>query len=189
MKNYLKILIFSLCSLYLFLFFGSNSLAATTCQEKYSLSSGQCAYDCQSLGSNFIIDGDSTLCADNQFCCHQTASTSDLISSLELQIPLFDYAQAKNIPEYIAAIYKYALIVIVPLAILMIIIGGIMWLSAGGNNTQIKTAKSYITSALIGLIIALFSYLLFSFAGIENLKMPGATTITPKTQENVISNP
>ncbi len=64
------------------------------------------------------------------------------------------------IAEYIAAIYKYAIGVTGILAGIMIVIGGLIWLTAGGAAERISAAKSFIETALIGLAIALTSYLL-----------------------------
>ncbi len=62
--------------------------------------------------------------------------------------------------QYIAAIYKYAIGVVGILAGIMIVIGGLLWLTAGGDAGKVSTAKSFIESSLVGLVIALTSYLL-----------------------------
>lgn len=64
------------------------------------------------------------------------------------------------IGEYISALYKYAIGVIGILAAVVLMIGGLIWLTAGGNQTRVGEAKSYIGASLTGLIIALSSYLI-----------------------------
>jgi len=74
-----------------------------------------------------------------------------------------DGQQAYCIPwigEYLAAIYKYAIGIVGIVAAIMLMVGGIVWLTAGGNPTQVSNAQGYITASLTGLVLALLSYTL-----------------------------
>ena len=62
------------------------------------------------------------------------------------------------IGDYIGAVYRYGVALAAALAMLMITIGGAVWLTAGGSPERGSTAKSFIISAVVGLVIALFSY-------------------------------
>lgn len=62
------------------------------------------------------------------------------------------------IAEYISWIYKYAIGVIGILATVVMMIGGIMWIVAGGNAGRITEAKAWIGASVTGLILALCSY-------------------------------
>jgi len=62
------------------------------------------------------------------------------------------------IGEYIAGIYKYAIGIVGILAAVVLMIGGVMWIIAGGNATMIGEAKAWIGASLTGLVIALCSY-------------------------------
>lgn len=177
MKKFIKMNLRLFCLIYLILGLYSVTFAATTCNERYLNSLGQCAINCATLGKDYQPDDSTGLCEKGKVCCHQTAATQGVAQSLELQIPLFDYAQAANLPEYILTIYRYALITIVPIAIIMIIVGGIMWISAAGNQGSIKKAKKFIIDSMIGLCIALFSYIFLSLIGITTLQMPGLQSI------------
>lgn len=64
------------------------------------------------------------------------------------------------IGQYIAAIYGWAMGVVGILAVAMIVWGGVIYLTAGGIPERISTAKSYIISAISGLVLAFGSYLL-----------------------------
>ena len=64
------------------------------------------------------------------------------------------------IAEYIAGIYKYAIGIVGILATVVMMIGGVMWMMSGGNASTAGEAKSWITSSLTGLIIALSSYMI-----------------------------
>jgi len=68
-----------------------------------------------------------------------------------------------ELPRKIGAILK---VFIGALSIVLagyIVFGGYLWMSAGGNEEQIKKAKAHITNAIIGLVICLFAYAITSF--------------------------
>src|SRR3989338_2300938 len=44
------------------------------------------------------------------------------------------------------------------LFLILIIAGGIMWMTAAGSEEQIRKARSMITAAIIGLAVVLLSY-------------------------------
>lgn len=48
---------------------------------------------------------------------------------------------------------------------ILVIIGGIQWMTAGGSDDKVKKAKTLITNALIGLIIVLSAYAITNFIG------------------------
>jgi hypothetical protein len=64
----------------------------------------------------------------------------------------------ESLPNYIYWLFKFVVAVAGLLSLFMIAVGAVMWLFAGGNSGQISQAKNYITSAIIGLLLALFSY-------------------------------
>ena len=89
------------------------------------------------------------------------------------------------IGKYIRAIYKYAIGIIGILAAVVLMIGGILWIMAGGNATQITEAKAWIGASLTGLVLALSSYLLLATVNpaLVNLKItvvPNVKNITTK---------
>lgn len=46
--------------------------------------------------------------------------------------------------------------------IILIIFGGIQWMTAGGNEEQVKKAQSRIKNAVIGLVVTLSAYAIWS---------------------------
>lgn len=66
----------------------------------------------------------------------------------------------KAIGEYIKSIYKYAIGAVGILAAVVLMVGGIMWITAGGSAERIGEAKAWITASLTGLVIALCSYMI-----------------------------
>ncbi|MFA5188315.1 MAG: NlpC/P60 family protein [Patescibacteria group bacterium] len=93
--------------------------------------------------------------------------------NIELQIPILGFTQAQNIAVYIKALYQAASYIVVPFVIIIIILGGIEWLTAAGRDPEgMNKAKTRIFHGLIGLGIVLFSYVLLSFVGITSLNTP-----------------
>lgn len=77
------------------------------------------------------------------------------IDPASAQIPGLTTAPVKDI---IVRIINFLLSVAAGLAILFLIIGGIYYVTAGGNDQQMTTAKSMLTYAVIGLVFILISY-------------------------------
>lgn len=67
-----------------------------------------------------------------------------------------------TLAKYIIGITKYATGIVGILATVVLMFGGVLWLSAGGSQTQITSAKAWIGASLIGLALSLCSFLLLS---------------------------
>jgi len=65
-----------------------------------------------------------------------------------------------TLEQYIQWVFTFALTMAAFLAVLMITVGGIIYMASGGNESQVTKAKGYITNALWGLLLAFGSYLL-----------------------------
>jgi hypothetical protein len=74
------------------------------------------------------------------------------------QIPGF--ATDGNFYNYISAVYNFGIWGVGVSALLMITIGGYMYISSAANVASVDKSKAVITDAVIGLILALISYLL-----------------------------
>ncbi len=68
----------------------------------------------------------------------------------------------KPLADYIIAIFKYSIGVIGIISAIVLMFGGVRWLTAGGNSSAITEAKTYIISSLSGLILTFGSFLLLS---------------------------
>ncbi|MFH0840624.1 MAG: hypothetical protein V1865_01385 [bacterium] len=64
--------------------------------------------------------------------------------------------------NYIESLYGWGVGVIAILSVLTIAIGGVIWVTAAGNQGRITEAKSWIGSSLLGLTLALSSYLILT---------------------------
>lgn len=65
--------------------------------------------------------------------------------------------------QYFNAIYRFALGIVGIIAVVLIMFGGLRWMAAAGNESIITEAKEIVTSAVIGLVIALLSYVILAF--------------------------
>ncbi len=79
----------------------------------------------------------------------------------------FEKGKTKTIDEYsigkyIQSIYKYAIGIVGILATVVMMFGGVIWITAGGNAERVGNAKSWIGAALTGLVLALTSYLILT---------------------------
>jgi len=54
------------------------------------------------------------------------------------------------------------------IAVVIILYGGFVWLTAAGNEDRVSTAKKIITAGIIGLIIILAAFLIVNFV-VENV--------------------
>ena len=66
------------------------------------------------------------------------------------------------LPEYIQSLYKFFVGIAGILAVVMIAIGGLIWLFSGGDSGKITKAKEIIVGAIVGLILVLTSYLILN---------------------------
>ncbi|MEK7637084.1 MAG: hypothetical protein AAB402_01675 [Patescibacteria group bacterium] len=89
--------------------------------------------------------------------------------------------------RYIRAIYIYFVWVVGIVAVVMVMYGGIRWVSAAGNPGQIKEARDIIDNAVIGVLIALVSVVLLNIINpkLTQLAIPGLTSISVKYFEGV----
>lgn len=63
----------------------------------------------------------------------------------------------KTLADYIQNFYRWSVTAIAIIAVIMIMISGIQWLTAAGNAPLISQAKDRMISAIIGLILALIT--------------------------------
>ncbi len=75
------------------------------------------------------------------------------------------------IADYINFTYQYLIGIVGILATVVMMIGGVIWIGAGGNASRISEAKAWISGALMGLVLALTSYTILYQVNDETVKM------------------
>jgi len=81
---------------------------------------------------------------------------------LELQYPEEGLTSTTTLPEYIRYILKFSFNIAGIAAFAVLIYGGFRYLTSAGNPGAIKDAKTWISSAIIGLVVLLCSYLILN---------------------------
>lgn len=84
----------------------------------------------------------------------ETAEEAKIISSPETAPTTF---------EIVGDIINIVLGVLGVIFLIIVIYGGIQWMTAGGNEETIKKATALLTQAVIGLAIVLFAYLFTNY--------------------------
>lgn len=89
---------------------------------------------------------------------------SQSLLDFDLQIPIpgvsIAYANLKNgtaIANYVSGIYLFLVSISAILAVMMIVWGGVVWLTAGGNQSRVGEAQKIIINSIAGLVLALGS--------------------------------
>ena len=67
---------------------------------------------------------------------------------------------SSDLPGYLQDMFKIVLGVAGVLAVIMIMRGGIMYITAGDNESSVGEAKDIIRSAIFGLLLAIMSFLI-----------------------------
>jgi len=89
----------------------------------------------------------------------QAASSSPYNYTQLEKIPGFESA-GSDLKSFVGSIYKFGIWTVGIAAVLMITIGGFMYLTSAGNTSKMDVAKRVVMDAIIGLIVALAAYLI-----------------------------
>jgi len=111
---------------------------------------------------------------------------STVLAQIDLNAPgQFSALGGITLAGIVSALVTMVLIVAALVFFFMLILGGIKWISSGGDKSQTESARNQITAALIGLVIVFAAWaiieLINAFFGINilSLTIPTATGGTP----------
>jgi hypothetical protein len=115
-------------------------------------------------------------CADNfvqQNCCLPNAAAPPPVAAAAgagaAPATGFDYqplelipgaTNATTFPDYVKAIYKFGLWTVGLAALLMLSVGGFLYVTSAGNTSSIGKAKEIIWDSIIGIVLALTAWLI-----------------------------
>ncbi|MFA6918632.1 MAG: pilin [Patescibacteria group bacterium] len=167
---------------------GGGSYYKTTCPDA-SCKQGNCKYDKCAPDTTPITEIDSYEPKAAPAAKTETPKTESAPLTWIPNVGMGQFTQGtavevgagKNIlGEYINLWYTFLVGVAGLLAMVMIVFGGVNWLTSGGSSSAIGDAKKTISSALIGLTLALLSYVLLQIINpnLLSLKMPSMANIT-----------
>lgn len=69
------------------------------------------------------------------------------------------------ITNYAETLVNYFIAIIISVGLIAIVIGGYIYMTAGGNATRVGSAKAVIIAALVGILLALTSYTILETIG------------------------
>jgi hypothetical protein len=163
--KFIKILLLSLL-FFSFLFPATNVLAQTTEASSRCWSKSDCMKKTENCQACF--EAQETFCGANRGFCYAKPVPATL------EISLGGLSEVTDPAQYISQLYQWTISITGILAGIMIMLGGLLYLTAGGSPERVSNAKSYISNALIGLILALTSYFLLQTVNpaLLNLRFP-----------------
>ncbi len=95
-------------------------------------------------------------------------------AAFDLTIPQPVNFPKADIGKVVSAVVGILLLISAILAFLYLILGGIQWITSGGDKSALETARNKITSAIVGLIIVAAAWavmlLIGQFIGFDILK-------------------
>ncbi len=68
-----------------------------------------------------------------------------------------------DLPTTIASLIRVVLGFLGIVAVVIILIGGFKWMTAGGNDEKVKSARKVMVSGIIGLVIVISSFAIAQF--------------------------
>ena len=87
---------------------------------------------------------------------------------------LTDFGCLPNSPAgFVAKFYAWGLGLIGLVGLVFLIIGGYHILISRGDPSQLQVGKSYITYAIIGILLAIFGFVFIQIVTSDILKIPG----------------
>lgn len=97
------------------------------------------------------------------------------------------YVDVPWLAEYVNAVYKYAIILASSVAVVMFMVGGFQYLSAGGDKGRVDKGKKRITDSIVGLLLLFGANTLLRTVnpGLVNLTTIRVQTVPPKPFERI----
>lgn len=134
----------------------------------------------------FLVSANFCLAADPIDFEPQVSIGTDFENDGGYEIP----KDTSMIAWYIKAIYGYAINIVGIIAVIAMMFGGFLWITAGGNTSQVDNAKSYIAASLTGLVLLLFSYVILKTVNpaLVNFKVSAVPTVQETQSSTVNSN-
>lgn len=100
--------------------------------------------------------------ADAQTCRSEIGGYCAKLAAITQTQGLDELISTKEIGDIIPALYRFGLGLVGISALAALIVGGIMYMTAGGSQDQTKRARTWIGNAFFGLALALLSYLILN---------------------------
>ena len=93
--------------------------------------------------------------------CSSDSATSVTPQSVSTTFSSNFFGEVKDVCDYWKKIFDFAIKIAGGLAMLVIVLGGVVWLASGGDSGKLTKAKDLIGGALTGLFMAMTAYVAF----------------------------
>jgi hypothetical protein len=74
---------------------------------------------------------------------------------------------------FLAFVLRWALGIAGGVAFILIVYGGFLYMTSGGDKQKVQAAKELLTAAVSGLLLLIFSVFLLDLLGVRILQIPG----------------
>ena len=98
------------------------------------------------------------------------------------------YLMIPWINQYINGIYNFLLVICGIVAVTMVMIGGLIYATAGGNQSRVGTGQDMIVSAITGVILLFLVYTILYIINPNIVDNKGLYIRLPKTQDTFLVN-
>ncbi len=86
-----------------------------------------------------------------------------ILKYLEATAKAAGFGEPRSLVEIVGAVISIFLSFLGIIFLILIIYGGFVWMTSGGNEAKVLKAKKILTQAVIGLIIIVASYAITNF--------------------------
>lgn len=101
-----------------------------------------------------------------------------------------------TLASFVNTLFEFAIAAIVLIGVILVVVGGYIYMTAGGDASRVSMAKSIIGGALLGIAIALASVVVLKFispqfTNLEEppLKFDSPDSSDPNTPNNPVTDP
>lgn len=99
---------------------------------------------------------------------------------IQVHIPGLEGKQVRDLAQYIQVVYAWGVRVAAIAAVIAIMVGGLLWLTSGGAE-RLGKAKELIGNAVIGLLLALFSFVILKTVNPDLVRLSLPRTMMIRT--------
>lgn len=86
-----------------------------------------------------------------------------LLPNISLAEPLFNPLRVSTFPELVNKVISGILGVVGAISLVMMVIGGITWMTSAGNADRVRRGRDTLLWAILGLVVIFLSYAIISF--------------------------
>jgi len=85
-----------------------------------------------------------------------------------------EYSKGTDYRNYIQAFYRFSIGGSILVATVMIMIGGVIWITSAGDKSRIGKAREYIINSIIGVVLLMGAYVILAVINpnLVELKIP-----------------